>query len=84
MKIKFTKKESGEISATIKGDDFSPEDYITMIKELKKGEGLEVEFEGDISKEEQGHINSMIEAINDIEKTASVEDEETNSDDMPF
>lgn len=89
MKLKFTKNSEGEIFVKVEEKDFSTEDYITMIKELKKGELLEVEFEGDISEEEKGHVNSMVKEINDIENASTVEeekevDEKINPDDIPF
>ncbi|MBW3020883.1 hypothetical protein KY334_06310 [Candidatus Woesearchaeota archaeon] len=66
MKLNFKKEENGEINIAVEGTEFSTADYIEIIKNLKDGNRIEVDFEGDVSEEEKDSINSMIEEINKI------------------
>ena len=89
MKLKFTKNKDGEISVKIGEKDFSIEDYIEMIKELKDENSIEAEFGGNISVEEQNSVKSMLQEINNIKETNTngnegEVDDEINTDDIPF
>lgn len=66
MKLNFKKEENGAINIAVGGTEFSTTDYIEIIKNLKDGDRIEVDFEGDVSEEEKDSINSMIEEINKI------------------
>lgn len=90
MKLKFEKNENGEISARVAGKDFSPKDYIEMVKEIKNNEEIEVEFGEGLTEEEMDSVNSMIEDINNITTINSEEIEDSREgnkvelDDVPF
>lgn len=94
MKLKFEKNKKRETFVKVDGKDFSTKDYIEMIKKIKNKEKIEVEFEEDITTEEQGNIESMINEINSIKEFdfKEQEREEENTDqydeikmeDIPF
>ena len=89
MKLKFIKNEDGVISVKIGKEDFSTGDYIEMIKEIKNEKKIEVEFEENISEDEQDSVKLMIKDINNIGKADFNEKEEVVEDkikleDIPF
>lgn len=69
MKLEFTKNEDGEIFVKIGLKEFSNEDYIRMIKEIKSGKKIEANFGDNISKDEQDSVLLMLKSINNIKTT---------------
>jgi len=80
MKLKFIKNEAGEVSVKIEEKDFCAKDYIKMIKEIKEGKKIEVDFEGKISKDEQDSVRLMIKKINNIKETNDNGNEEIDEE----
>lgn len=88
MKLIFEKNEDGKISVMYNDSSFRTDDYIEMVKSIKKGSTIEVSYDENFNEEERDNINSMFEKINDI-KNNQGENTETNeesiSDDpLPF
>ena len=69
MKLEFTKNEDGEIFVKIGLKEFSNEDYIRMIKEIKSAKKIEANFGDNISKDEQDSVLLMLKSINNIKTT---------------
>ena len=85
MKLRFDKKEDGEVTVQIEGADFTTKDYVKMIKVLKGKGKVEALYSDKITDEEQLNINEMIAEINNIpnENVIDKSDDE-DSDDLPF
>ncbi len=81
MKLKFTRKEDGNISLTINDKDFNTDDYLKIIKEVYDGNEIELDnFDESITEEEQASIKKMIEKINSIKNDAMLDDMDNDSD----
>ena len=81
MKLKFTRKEDGNISLTINDKDFNTDDYLKIIKEVYDGNEIELDnFDESITEEEQASIKKMIEKINSIKNNAMLDDMDNDSD----
>ena len=81
MKLKFTRKEDGNISLTINDKDFNTDDYLRIIKEVYDGNEIKLDnFDESITEEEQASIKKMIEKINSIKNNAMLDDMDNDSD----
>ncbi len=86
MKIHFSKTDNSEIVMKVDDTEFSPKDYILMIKEIKNNKDIEVVYDEKITPEEKASIDSMIAEINNIknEPIKSVGAFDEDFDDLPF
>ncbi len=87
MKLFFDKKEDGEIFVQVEGKEFSPTDYIRMVKEIKRKEKIEAAYGEKITLDEKNSVETMLREINRINEEESGENPsitKRKEDDMDF
>jgi len=82
MKLKFQKNEKNEIFVKIGEKDFSTDDYIKMIKDVRNHKKIEADFEGSISGDEQDSVLSMLNEINNIGENDDYEGDEKDTEEI--